>query len=140
MCGIIVVAKFFIVMSLNIWICNIVFPEASALLSGRKGQLTGSGGWILGAAQALVSLPDIKLAVAAVSPSVDTLTSLEGEKIKYYLLPYGKGNQSVNHEYEPLWKQIKEEFLPDVVHIHAVKIETAVARTAGAEAIRKPHP
>ena len=109
-----------------LWITNIVFPEACALLGGN-GTIKGSGGWILGAAQALVGQPEIQLAVASVSTSVDSLTCLNGEKIKYYLLPYGKGNKKINHEYEPLWKQVKEAFSPDVVHIHGTEMTHGLA-------------
>ena len=41
-----------------LWITNITFPEAQALLTG-KGSLTASGGWLLGAAGALVDQPDV---------------------------------------------------------------------------------
>ncbi len=109
-----------------LWITNIVFPEACVLLGGN-GTIKGSGGWILGAAQALVGQPEIQLAVASVSTAVDSLTYLNGEKIKYYLLPYGKGNTKINHEYEPLWKQVKDDFYPDVVHIHGTEMTHGLA-------------
>lgn len=109
-----------------LWITNIVFPEACALLGG-DGTIKGSGGWILGAAEALASHPEIQLAVASVSNAVDTLTFLQGKEIIYYLLPLGKGNQQINHDYEPLWKQVKEGFCPDLVHIHGTELTHGLA-------------
>ena len=83
-----------------LWITNIVFPEADRLLSGA-GELKCSGGWMLGAAGALVESGDVSLYVAAVSTSVKSLTRLVGEKITYYILPAGKGNTDYNLEYCP---------------------------------------
>lgn len=103
-----------------LWITNITFPEAQELLKGR-GSLKGSGGWLLGAASELSEYNDIKLTVASVSRDVKVLTRLEGEKIAYYILPYGKGNMRINNDYEPLWKQVRNEVNPDVVHIHGTE-------------------
>lgn len=69
-----------------LWITNILFPEAEQLLAGN-GELKSSGGWMLGAADALHHKEDIKLIVACVSNRVSTLTKLEGKKITYYVLP-----------------------------------------------------
>lgn len=109
-----------------LWITNIVFPEANQLLMG-SGALKATGGWLIGAAEALVQKPDVSLIVAAVSKKVKKLTRLEGEQISYYLLPYGKGNQRLNYEYEPLWKEIREAVQPDVVHIHGTEFTHGLA-------------
>lgn len=103
-----------------LWITNIVFPEALALIKGA-GVLKSSGGWMLGASEALVGVPDVELVVATVSKEVKNLTCLEGENIKYYLLPYGKGNLRVNHDYETLWCKVRDTEKPDVVHIHGTE-------------------
>lgn len=103
-----------------LWITNILFPEAEQLLTGL-GELKSTGGWMLGAAESLLLHSDIKLTVAAVSTKVKSLTKLEGNKMTYYILPMGHGNQRINHEYEPLWEQVKSEVRPDVVHIHGTE-------------------
>lgn len=103
-----------------LWITNILFPEAEQLLTG-SGELKASGGWMLGAANALLQKEGIKLYVASVSNKVSSLVKLEGKKITYYVLPMGKGNQRVNNEYIPYWKQVQQEVLPDVVHIHGTE-------------------
>ena len=100
-----------------LWIANIVFPEAHALIASDD-KLKASGGWMLGAAESLLNHTDISLTVASVSPMVNELIRLEGKRIIYYLLPYGKGNNRYNKEYEPLWLRVKEEVCPNVVHIH----------------------
>ncbi len=103
-----------------LWITNIVFPEAQALLKG-DGVLKSSGGWMLGAADALVAVPGLELVVATVSKDVKKLTRIKGELITYYLLPLGKGNTRVNHDYEPMWRIVQEKESPDVVHLHGTE-------------------
>lgn len=103
-----------------LWITNILFPEAVSLLTG-SGELRASGGWMLGASESLLQHGGVELYVATVSPKVSELTRLQGEKITYYLLPLGKGNQRINKEYEPYWKRVQTEVQPDVVHIHGTE-------------------
>lgn len=117
-----------------LWITNIVLPEAQKLLTG-EGALKSSGGWLLGAMESIVNQPNVTLIVASLSPKVIKLTRLEGEKVIYYLLPYGKGNMRINHDYEPLWKQIKDKELPDVIHLHGTEFSHGLAylEACGAE-------
>ena len=103
-----------------LWITNILFPEAEQLLAGN-GELKASGGWMLGAAQALLEKENINLYVASVSSKVSDLVKLGGKRITYYVLPMGKGNQRVNNAYAPYWKQVQQEVQPDVVHIHGTE-------------------
>ena len=103
-----------------LWITNILFPEATQLLTGG-GELKASGGWMLGAANALLNKQDVKLTVASVSNKVSKLTRLEGKQTVYYILPFGKGNIKINPEYIPYWKIIQDEVKPDVVHIHGTE-------------------
>ena len=109
-----------------LWITNILFPEAEQLLTG-SGELKASGGWMLGAANALLQKESIQLYVASVSAKVTDLVKLEGKKITYYVLPMGKGNQRVNNEYISYWKQVQQEVLPDVVHIHGTEFSHGYA-------------
>ena len=103
-----------------LWITNILFPEAEYLLAGA-GELKASGGWMLGAANALQKNKEINLIVASVSSKVSTLTKLQGENILFYVLPLGKGNMQINRVYENYWLQIYKEVHPDVVHIHGTE-------------------
>lgn len=103
-----------------LWITNILFPEATSQLVGNS-DLKSSGGWMLGAAENLVNRGDIKLYVATVSPLVNELTCIEGKRIVYYILPYGKGNLKPNPKYQDYWIKIRSEINPDVVHIHGTE-------------------
>lgn len=109
-----------------LWITNIVFPEAEQLLLGN-GVLKSSGGWMIGAAEQLIKHEDINLTVAAVSKNCKELTCLKGERINYFLIPFGKGNTHFNKEYEKYWKQIKNQISPDIVHIHGTEFSHGLA-------------
>lgn len=104
-----------------LWITNILFPEVKELLMTGSGELKASGGWMLGAANALLKREDVKLYVASVSSLVCELTKIAGKEITYYVLPMGKGNQDFNMDYCPYWEQIKKDIKPDVVHIHGTE-------------------
>lgn len=103
-----------------LWITNILFPEAETVITQKESN-NPFGGWLLGAAASLTKAGDIELAVATVSPLVDKLERYEGEKIYYYVIPYGKGNKKDNREYDIYWSEIKAEFNPDVTHIHGTE-------------------
>lgn len=109
-----------------LWITNIPLPESTALLTG-KGDLKASGGWLLGAANALVENKDIDLYVASLSHAVSEVTVLKGRKITHYLLPIGKGNLKYNKTYESYWKQINKKINPDLVHIHGTEYTHGLA-------------
>ena len=109
-----------------LWITNIVFPEAQALLNGED-ELTASGGWMLGAANALIQHQDIELVVAAPAPPVEDLKALYGKIINYYLFPLGNGNLKKNDEYRKYWRQIHDAVNPDVVHIHGTEFSHGLA-------------
>lgn len=109
-----------------LWITNILFPEALEKLTG-KGDLRSSGGWMLGSAKMLVCQKEIQLYVASVSPLVNKIEVLEGEKIIFYVLPYRKGNHNYNTKYETYWKHINEQVHPDVVHIHGTECSHGLA-------------
>lgn len=103
-----------------LWITNILFPEAEQMLTGI-GELRSSGGWMLGAANALLQNCKIELAVASVSEKVKKLTKIKGKQIIYYILPKGKGNEKINMDYCSYWQQISKELNPDIVHIHGTE-------------------
>ena len=68
-----------------LWITNILFPEANALLNGND-DLKSSGGWMLGSAYQLICREDVNLYVATVSPLVTSLKVLKGEKLVFYVI------------------------------------------------------
>lgn len=100
-----------------LWITNILFPEARALLCGENVTAT-FGGWMTTAAEGLLTLSDeIELSVASVSDRVSELTRLEGEKIRYYIMP----NCTRIDKYDYYMKKICQEAMADVVHIHGTE-------------------
>ena len=103
-----------------LWIVNIVFPEALERL-GMKTPHASSGGWMLATAEDLIKVGHIKLCVVSVSREVKELKRIEGVSILYYLIPYGKGNTRINSEYNSYFSQIKDDFKPDIVHIHGTE-------------------
>lgn len=110
-----------------LWITNILFPEAAQIITG-KGELRASGGWMLGAAEALLKVDNsLSLAVATVSPLVKQLTVVKGNHITYYVMPYGKGNSKPNKDYEPIWKDVYIQYQPNIVHIHGTECSHGLA-------------
>ena len=103
-----------------LWITNILFPEVEQHLTGN-GELKASGGWLLGAAEALIQNDGIELVVASVSFLVKELTKFKGDKIVYYVLPLGKGNTKINLSYVSHWQKIRDEVNPDIIHIHGTE-------------------
>lgn len=95
-----------------LWICNILFPEAEALLL-NKAAMTSSGGWMVGMADKISILDDIHLSVVTVSGKVHEMVELKGNTITYYILP-AKG-------YALYWRKLAEHLSPDIVHIHGTE-------------------
>lgn len=110
-----------------LWITNNIFPEATRLLTG-EGESKETGGWVLGASQALLnSCEDIELHVASISQLINELTILKGEQIIHYVIPYGKGKIKYNSGYEKYWLQINDIVKPDIVHIHGTEYSHGLA-------------
>ena len=109
-----------------LWITNILFPEAEQKITG-SGEIKSTGGWMIGAANALINSSEIKLFVACVSTKVTKLTQIKGERITYYIIPYGKGNLRYNSEYCSYWKHINDMLCPDIVHIHGTEYSHGLA-------------
>lgn len=103
-----------------LWISNIVFPEANALLTGDNS-FKSSGGWMLGAAEMLVKQDGIKLSVVSVSSKVKELTIVQGTLITYYIIPPGNSSLRYYKKHEFYFKEIKRIASPDIVHIHGTE-------------------
>lgn len=98
-----------------LWITNIIMPY----LAKAKGiPATAVGGWMFSSLKRLQKQSDIDIAVATIyqGNSLDT-TDIDG--IRYYLLPlHGKRSINYNPKLERYWLQVRNNFHPDVVHIH----------------------
>lgn len=119
-----------------LWITNVLFPEVKKKICG-KDDFSTSGGWLLGGANALISVDDVNLCVATPSALVKELCCYEGEKIKYYVFPLGKGNLDRNRDYSVYMKRIKEAYKPDVIHIHGTEFTQGLAyvETCGSDGV-----
>ncbi len=105
-----------------LWVSNILFPEASFLLSGSKEQ-RGSGGWLLASAQMLTERKEFKLSVVTASSVVSKITKLQGESILYYVLPICRTLKG----YESCMKIVNQEFSPNLIHIHGTELPFGLA-------------
>lgn len=99
-----------------LWITNILLPEAAALLSGKHLH-KGSGGWLMSSADALVKSGEVELYIVSISSKVNQLTTVLGQYMTYYVLPY----RSHVHAYESLMVEVNKQVNPDVVHIHGTE-------------------
>lgn len=109
-----------------LWITNGLFPEATAKLNGAK-ELKSTGGWMMSLAEALLSYTDVKICVAALSPLVKELTSVQGSNMTYYAIPFGKGDSRYNKEHEAAFKEIYKKEQPDIVHINGTEFPHSLA-------------
>lgn len=103
-----------------------LLPEAKFLLDG-DAELKASGGWMVGAANGLLDNYDIDLAIASVAYGINSLIKKRGSRISYYYIPIGKGNKRVNKDYESYCKEINDDFMPDIVHIHGSEYSHGLA-------------
>ena len=74
-----------------LWITNILFPQVFEKLHNIKNR-NASGGWMIGAADALLQSYNVKLYVATVSGLVKQLTRIDVADVIYYIIPIGNGN------------------------------------------------
>ena len=115
-----------------LWITNILFLDAANYVGVSVGF---GGGWMLSAASRIKEYEAVELAVASVSHYVTKLTSFEKNGIKYYVLPLTGDNTRYNKSLEELWRVVKKDFNPDVVHIHGTEYAHGLAyiNACGAE-------
>lgn len=104
-----------------LWITNITFPEAYALM-GVKTAFKGGGGWMLAAAESLIQQKGVELSILSVS-DVKKMTYLEGERIKYYVIPRCK----TNDRYSSFMRKVNQDVKPDIVHIHGTELSYGLA-------------
>ena len=100
-----------------LWIVNILFPEAAKLL-GLHNDFTGTGGWLLGAADALSCKDEIEIGVLCATPHVRELRVLNGYSMKYYVIPSNDSDYRITS----YMREIDRIFKPDVVHVHGTEL------------------
>lgn len=103
-----------------------LFPEANSVLLGNSTELSGSGGWLVSAAENLLQQGNVELVVAAPSNLVKKLTKLSGKNIVYYALPCDN-ERKYKRSFEDLWKNIVSIEKPSVIHIHGTEFSHGLA-------------
>lgn len=100
-----------------LWITIGILPPLAEKL-GRKKRVTG--GWVFSALTKVRELrPDFEFAVA----TLDVRGDLFHERIDgvdYYLIPE-KSRQRYDCTLESYWRRVRDDFSPDVVHIHGTE-------------------
>jgi L-malate glycosyltransferase len=100
-----------------LWIVNIVMPELAAHLHIED---SSSGTWLLDIAGILSNNNDVELGIACVYG--DEYREIKVNKTTYFLLPgNGKNMLFYTKKYEKIWKQVKESFNPEIVHLHGTE-------------------
>lgn len=102
-----------------LWISNVLFPEMCKEL---QLPVPVVGGWMEAGARSLLKInkEQIVLAVAMIYNGKE-LKYINKYSIKYYLIPSITGNLEAN------FKEIKDGFQPDLVHIHGTEYPHSLA-------------
>lgn len=109
-----------------LWITNTIFPALSKELGLSMPVV---GGWMYCLAEQVAASPGIRLAVAAVYIGKE-FKCCDIEGIRYYLLP-SKSTTTYQKDLELLWEKIRNEFMPDMVHIHGTEFAHGLACIRG---------
>lgn len=100
-----------------LWIVNVVMPELAEQLKIQTG---ASGTWLIDIAKRLSEKDDIQLAIACVCG--DKYQKVKVNNTIYYMLPgNGKNMLFYTKKYERIWRDVEEDFKPDIVHIHGTE-------------------
>ena len=103
-----------------LWIVNTIFPYPATQL-GKKN--TVFGGWLNSLAEQLKT--EVELAIATVYDG-NNIKQFYNENIMYYLIP-GAPAVKYNKKMEKYWKEVNNNFKPDIVHIHGSEFTHGLA-------------
>ncbi|WP_296622943.1 glycosyltransferase family 4 protein [Marivirga sp.] len=111
-----------------LWITNTLFP---AVCKELKLPLPVVGGWMYSAAESLIKVgEEIELGVASLYNGKE-LRSVKIEGINYFLVPkQGKGHL-YSVRLEAHWRDVQDQFVPDLVHIHGSEYPHGLAYING---------
>ena len=100
-----------------LWIVNNIMPK----LAKKTGlQSSASGSWLIDMSEQLSKRSDIELAIASIGGKQFQRHKID--KISYYLLPgTGKNMLFYTKKYEKIWRNINQEFQPDIVHLYGTE-------------------
>lgn len=100
-----------------LWIVNMLLPDAADYLNVQTGS---SGTWMIDISHMLAKQENTDLAIACVYGK--TFRKFSEGGITYYCLPgSGKNMLTYTKQYESVWKDIYNDFQPDIVHLHGTE-------------------
>lgn len=106
-----------------LWITNVIFPDPCKELGIHP---PSGGGWMQAAAMALLNQSaEIQLAVASLYNG-KTYKVIDQYSIRYYLLP-NRNNKKYNTILEDSYRNVANDFKPDIVHIHGSEYPHSLA-------------
>lgn len=99
-----------------LWITNIPLPN---ICEDMGWPVPSIGGWMYSSLKRLMNCQSLILGVATVYDGKDLIKKKLSDGINYFLLPLnGRKKTSYNSDLEKKWKEVRDSFQPDVVHIH----------------------
>lgn len=106
-----------------LWIVNMALPRLAKHLGVASGS---SGTWMYEASERLAKESDVELAIACVRGT--EYKKIQLDDTTFYCLP-GKGRDMMfyNKKFEGLWKEIYNDFKPDIVHLHGTEYTHGLA-------------
>ena len=106
-----------------LWIVNNIMPK----LAEKTGlTASASGSWLIDLSNQLSQKKDVMLAIAAVGGK--QFAKYELDNITYYLLPgTGKDMLFYTKKYEKIWREVNNEFQPDIVHLYGTEYTHGLA-------------
>ncbi|MGD9930764.1 MAG: glycosyltransferase family 4 protein [Mangrovibacterium sp.] len=117
-----------------LWITNSPFPEAT---SGEKPKSPVKG-WVYAAANGLIEkYKDLSLAVVSTYNGNETKEIKTDDRINHYLIPKKVRTDVNNSTNNRIWIQLKDQFNPDLIHIHGSEYPHSYSyvRACGAEKV-----
>lgn len=114
-----------------LWIVNTIFPYPAEKIGRKKSNF---GGWLNGLADGLKELANVELAIATLYNGKSVKKFNDG-KITYYLIP-GIFNEKYDRKLEKSWKEINDDFKPDLVHIHGTEYAHGLAYQNACEDVK----
>ncbi len=106
-----------------LWIVNMLLPDAADYFGVQTGS---SGTWMIDISRMLAQSEDTELAIACIYGG--EYRCFEHKGIRWYLLPgNGKTMLFYSKKLESLWKKVRDDFRPDLVHIHGTEYSHGLA-------------
>lgn len=106
-----------------LWIVNMLLPDAADYLGVQTGS---SGTWMIDISRKLAKSKGDTLAVACIYGG--EYRQFDHAGIRWYLLPGTSKNMLFYTKgLEPLWKRVRDDFKPDLVHIHGTEYSHGLA-------------